>query len=76
MGFEHTLKHFDRCCNPFNLPNHLKKTNLRYVNEGVLAKCSWLKSDERICDLCQKKVNLSTNPLPCPFQVVDSGKDT
>ncbi|KAH0534996.1 hypothetical protein KQX54_011602 [Cotesia glomerata] len=48
-------KFFDRCCNPFNLDKHLKKSSLRNLPE-YLAVQFYLSTNDRVCSACYKKL--------------------
>lgn len=46
-------KQWDRCCNPFDLKDHMKCAGLRKASKNICAKMGLTKED-RLCSGCRK----------------------
>lgn len=50
----------DRCCNPFNLENHVRKNQkhcLRRVSASLLEKFDFLRANDVLCAPCRQKAS-------------------
>ena len=58
-------RHYDRCCNPLKLDNHLKKKGLLKISKKIRDMYNHLNENELICTSCRKTISkLICNPKP------------